>query len=200
MSGLIPMSNSDLGRYMRLMNGESTEEIASIDGVSVSTVQKSVARGAAFSGQTTIMEIQHMRDQGAKQNEAFRQRVRAALESSVEEAIADLVKAQNEVPEINKKTGEVTIKKYKDLKIMIEGVKLYRSTVSLEEKPQATTVIQNNIQQNNTQNNMPGPEGMFDFETQLQAIRRQQKEAHSTRVIDVPAESSKPSEDEGVGF
>src|SRR3990167_5997776 len=152
MSDLIPMSNSDIGRYMRLMHGESVETIAAIDGVNVSTVQKSVARGAAFQGQQTVMEIQYMRDQGTKQNEAFRQRLRNALEVAVETAIADLVQAKNTVPEVNASTGEVTLKEYKDLKIMIEGVKLYRATVSLEEKPQATTVIQNNIQQNNTQN------------------------------------------------
>ena len=98
MSDLIPMSNSDIGRYMRLMHGESVETIAAIDGVNVSTVQKSVARGAAFQGQQTVMEIQYMRDQGTKQNEAFRQRLRNALEAAVETAIADLVQAKNTVP------------------------------------------------------------------------------------------------------
>ena len=204
MSNLIPMSNSDIGRYMRHMAGESLEEIAMADNVKVSTVEQSVARGAQFESQHTVMEIQKLRDQGALKNEQFRQSLRDKFGSDVEEAIGKLIKGKNTVVQVDKETGAVTLKEYDDPKVIEAGVNIYRKTVSLEEKPQATTLIQNNIQQNNTQNVAAGPE-IFDFETQLAQIRRQQKEAHSMRVIDVPSkpvpqDPGSSESQEGVDF
>lgn len=200
----IPMSNSDIGRYMRHMAGESVEEIALADNVKIATIEQSVARGANFEAQHTVRKIQQIRDQGALKNELFRQSLREDFEPEVKLAIGKLLKAKNTAVEVNKETGAVTLREYDDLKIMIEGVNIYRKTVSLEEKPQTTTLIQNNIQQNNTQNNVATGAGVFDFETELAQIRRQQKEAHSMRVIDVPsspvADNSEGDSEEGVGF
>ncbi len=196
------MSNSDIGRYMRHMAGETIEEIAQVDNVSLATAEKSVARGAAFESQNTVMQIQKIRDRGALKNEQFRETLRERFEPTVIEAFEKLLKGKSVAVEVDKASGAVTFREYDDAKLLLDGVNLYRKTVSLEEKPQATTLIQNNIQQNNTQNVAPGPE-IFDFENTLTKIRRQQKEAHAPRVIEtqaLPLPETEPDNSEGVDF
>lgn len=167
-----------IGMYMRTTAGETIEDIAASDNISVDMVQQLVQQGAAFEGQRVALKLQSLREQGALQNEELRLQLRNDCAPLVLSAVMMLLKGKRKVAVTDKEGTH--IEEIDDVGMQIKGIELYRKTVSLEEKPGATTsiVMQNNIRQNNAHAHIAtGTGDVLDFESAIARIRKKQMDS-----------------------
>lgn len=193
------INNQAIGRYARYMSGKTAEEIANEDNVTLTTVEKSLAKGAELENQRVVAQVMQLRDQGALRNEQFRQSVRQNYEAQAFELIDFLMKGENVEVSVNPETGEKIFKYFRDPKIADMALGHYQRIASMVEKPMPSTVI-NNVQQNNTANI---GEGSFDFETSIQRIKERQKAAApADDVIDTESKliTDGSDDDESLNF
>jgi len=189
------MRNVAIGIYMRHTAGESIEDIAASDNMPVAKVQKLIQEGATFEGQRVATKLQHLREQGALQNEELRLRLRDECSPLVGAAIVMLLKGKKKVV-VTDEEGHAKIEEIDDIGMIVKGIELYRKTVSLEEKPAATSIVmQNNIQQNTATAHINAGNGdVLDFESAIARIRKKQMESLPPgRIIDTPPEEGSAS-------
>jgi len=153
-------------RLVRYENGETIEDIAEQDGVSVEYVAASIKDIEKRIDFSMLRELRRLKFDGAISNEKIRNQYRKDLAAANKKAIKSLLSSD-------------------DPKSKAEGIKLYLKVVSLEEKPTASTTTVNVQQTNaNISESVSGPPQKM--EERIAHIRKMQLEAH--KVIDVVPE------------
>lgn len=181
----------DYKRYRRHAEGESISDIAAADGINRKLAQESVTRGQKMFEGEQLLKLKTMKYQGAIDNETIRTEVRRRIADKIAGKIEDLLSGQRPIVEINKITGEVTIKMVIDPEVVALGLEHARKTISLDEKPAAgQTVV--NIQNNQTNVSEGQAERESSYEERLQRIRSRQ--VSSREVIEVPAQEVRDTE------
>ncbi len=157
-------------RLVRYEGGETLDEIAEKDGVSVESVTASIKDIEKRIDFSKLRELRRLKFDGAISNEKIRNQYRKDLAAANKKAIKSLLTSD-------------------DPKDKVEGVKLYLKVVSLEEKPMAPTTTVNVQQTNANISESSGPPQKM--EERIAHIRKMQLEAH--KVIDVePVPEKKP--------
>lgn len=169
-------------RWMRHASGESPEEIADSDGVSVDTVMQSLKKGSDIENTRVTLRIMEMRGRRAIETEELRQQMQQEFAEKYKKALSHLLEGKAVVIE-RLADGTVNIKEYVDPKVLVAGMDQFRKSVSMDEKPAVPTTVVNVNQQNNTQTNTL-VDKKYDFETMLETIRAKQKAADPGKFIE----------------
>jgi len=157
------------------LGGQSFQEIAEEENISVETVRGSIR-------EEKMRRNLELRERVEHENNRLRRRVQRKLEDDYLYALKKLLQGQKEVP-FSVSGGDIVSRFIEDPKALMLGIEQYRKTVSLEEKPtQAPTTVVN-VQQNNR----PVAE---DFEERIRRLRKQQEESieAAKKVVDVESE------------
>ena len=167
----IDQAQTDLDRYLRMRAGETVVQIAASDRVDVETVLKSCRKGRGMFEAQQLLEIRDLKHEGALETEKIRRDVREKIKDKLIPAVEKLLEGKRQVAEVNKVTGQVTIREFDDPDVITMGIEQARKLISLDEKPSPQTLVQ--IQQNNVnQESTPSREG--SFEERLTRIRQKQ--------------------------
>ncbi len=171
-----------LARLEKSRAGKSIEEIATEEGVTQETVERSLS-------QANSQELLQARSRIERKNNQLRQRVQRELSDAFIAGLGKLLEGRKEVALVV--DGEVVIKTVDDSKMLISGLNQYMAAVVMTEKPAPPPSTIVNVQQNNSRQ---PPERM---EERIAQIRKRQLEAHRRAgLIDV--EPSKPATEEPV--
>ena len=152
------LSKINMDRLERYEAGESLQEIAKQEGVTVETVENYIKEIADRIEWAKTRELRVLKQESAIANEKIRIEYRKDLNDEAKSAVSSLLKSS----------------KAKD---KVEGLKSYLKVVSLEEKPTSpqTTV---NVQQNNSNNGEPSSGPPEKMEERIARMRKEQKAGH----------------------
>jgi hypothetical protein len=173
--------NDSVKRYRRHLEGESIEEIAKKDEISVTWAKNAVRKGK------TLLETQLQRRTSLLrlQNELAKAQIQRRVHDEVGDdiigGIKTLCKGNKEVAVYDEKTRrfvKTTIKN--DTKTIVAGIEQARKVGSIDERPSPAQTLINVQQQVNTSTDISGT----DFEGRLSKIREAQKNRNAD-VIDV---------------
>jgi len=165
----------DLDRYQRHQIGKTFEEISAEDQTDIAVIEKSIESAAKQESGRMQREFIGLRIQAQIDNERTRKKARTRLEGKFLSAMDHLLTGERTAIEVNKESGEVTLKTYTDPDVLAVGVEQYRKAVTLEEKPQPAPGMVLNLQ-NNTINQGTPSSGGRTFEERLLLIRQKQKQ------------------------
>ncbi len=157
-------------RLVRYEAGETLEEIAEKDGITLETATsciKDIEKRIDFS---KLRELRILKYEGAISNELIRNQYRKDLRAATKKAIKALLASSDE-------------------KSKAEGIRLYLKVVSLEEKPVAPTTTVN-VQQNNSNINETVAGPPMKMEERIAQIRKMQVEGHAKTIDVVPEEEA----------
>lgn len=194
-----------LDRLQRRKNGESVEAIAKADGISINEVNASLKYAREAVQMEVHAEVMASKASGELVNEKIRRNARKRLGGKFLAGLEKLLDGERVVVSKNKLTGEITLETITDPDVIVEGLKQFRETVSLQERPAAP---QTNISISTTQQNNTNHFQATDREDILDRIRRNQQDAkpktikataieisEAELIPDVPPEPDAPAED-----
>ncbi len=171
-----------LERLEKSRAGKSAEEIATEEGVTQDTVERSLS-------QANSQELLETRTRIERKNNQLRQRVQRELSDAFITGLKKLLEGKKQV--ILVVDNEVVVREIDDPKTLLSGLNEYMKAVVMVEKPSPALATVVNIQQNNSSR---PPDKM---EEHIAQIRKRQLEAHrKAGLIDV--EPIKPATEEPV--
>ena len=171
-----------LARLEKSRAGKSAEEIATEEGVTVDTVERSLT-------QANSHEFLEARTQIERKNNQLRRRVQRECEDKFVAGIGKLLDGEKEVALVV--DGEVVVTAIRDPKALLNGLNQFMAAVAMTEKPAPAPAAIVNIQQNN--NGRP-PEKM---EERIVRIRKAQVAGHlKAGLIDIEPIKSETEEPE----
>ena len=171
-------------RYEKFQAGKTFEEIAREDGVEVETVR------CAIREERTRRSIE-LRECVQQRNHRLRDRIQRELNDDFILALKKLLAGKKEIAFcMGNQILTVTVD---DNRGLMEGIRQFRGSVCLEEKPTPAPATIVNVQQNNRVSGL-------DFEERMRLIRKKQQESieaqnRQRKVVDL-AEEEEGSEKE----
>ncbi len=171
-----------LARLEKSRSGNSAEEIAAEEGVTLETVERSLS-------QAKSQELLEARTRIERKNNQLRQRVQRDLSDAFIAGLKKLLEGKKQV--ILVVGEEVVVREIDDPKTLLSGLNEYMKAVVMVEKPSPALATVVNIQQTN--NGRP-PDKMEEI---IARIRKRQIEGHrKAGLIDVEPIKSETEEPE----
>lgn len=167
--------------YDKFVSGIDIEDIAESMNMTTMNAMNYIKAEEREISTTNQIRLRHLKEQTALANEEHRQKVQSRLTGKYDEAIEALLSGKKMVVE-TAKDGTVTIHEFVDTDVVAAGVREFRKTVSMEERPAPPQTIIQNINQGNAVNVTAGPK--FDFESELKKIRKAQKEGNPEKYLE----------------
>ena len=171
-----------IARLEKSRAGKSVEEIATEEGVTQDTVERSLS-------QANSQELLEARTRIERKNNQLRQRVQRELSDAFIAGLKKLLEGKKQVVLVV--GDEVVVREIDDPKTLLSGLNHYMAAVVMTEKPAPALATVVNIQQNN---NRQPPDKM---EEHIARIRKRQLEGHrKAGLIDVEPIKSETEEPE----
>ena len=171
-----------LARLEKSRAGKSVEEIATEEGVTLETVERSLS-------QANSQELLEARTRIERKNNQLRQRVQRELSDAFITGLKKLLEGKKQV--ILVVDNEVVVREIDDPKTLLSGLNEYMKAVVMVEKPSPALATVINVQQNNSSR---PPDKM---EEHIAQIRKRQLEGHrKAELIDVEPSNSETKEPE----
>ena len=140
--------------YHRVCLGETEQEIALKDGISVDEAKRSIQEGEKREFNRLLSQFLGLQLEAVIDKEELRRLIRKRFAHKFIKALGILLSGEKTLVCRDRKTGKIRLHKFVDPKVLAVGVEQYRKTVNLEEKPAPVAITFAHVHQNQTQTKM----------------------------------------------